>query len=295
MTADVTGMFAPSVGAGLHQLAEDCDVDLLVVGATRRGAVGRLLRGDDTRASLAGAACAVAVAPHAYGERPRQITTIGVGYDGSIESEAALTAARSLAARHPIALPALTAVGTTAAGTMVPGHFAGGRAPAGATVRPLTVVRPAPSGRWSPAIGRGMDTAIERLTQAARPRLSSLAGVDGVVRVGLSAAELAAFADEVDLLVVGSRGHGRLRRSIIGSTSRSSRAGRAARCSFSRTASPRTWHAVPNRALAESRRGNRTRGSKVAFSGPFWTASHAPVGDSVQTRSAALQGRLDGR
>lgn len=63
VTAELGGMFAPSVGSGLHQLAEDYDADLIVLGSCRRSAVGRLLRGDDTQGSLSGATGAVAVAP----------------------------------------------------------------------------------------------------------------------------------------------------------------------------------------------------------------------------------------
>jgi heat shock protein HtpX len=95
VAAELTGMASPSVSGGLHQLAEDCGADLLVVGACSRGSVGRLLRGDDTRGSLSGAACAVAVAPHRYAERSREIKTIGVAYNDTPEAEAALVAARN--------------------------------------------------------------------------------------------------------------------------------------------------------------------------------------------------------
>lgn len=88
---------ASSPGRGLHELAETLRADLLVVGSTRRGVLGRVLSGDDTRATLDGAPCAVAIAPAGYADHPAEIQTVGVGYDGSPDSERALVAARALA------------------------------------------------------------------------------------------------------------------------------------------------------------------------------------------------------
>ena len=60
---------------------------------------------------------------------------------------------------------------------------------------------------------------LDAFEREARERVASLTGVDGRVTVGPPADELLAFADEVDLLVVGSRRHGPLRRLLLGSTS----------------------------------------------------------------------------
>ena len=95
VSAEFTGIFAPSVGSGLHQLAADTGADLLVVGSCSRRPIARLLRGDDTRGTLSGAAYPVGVAPPGYAERSRPLNTIGVAYDGSPESEIALAAARA--------------------------------------------------------------------------------------------------------------------------------------------------------------------------------------------------------
>jgi nucleotide-binding universal stress UspA family protein len=102
--ADLVSLASVSAGRGLHELAEVRACDLLTVGSFSRGPVGRVLLGDHTRASLNGAPCAVAVAPHGYDHRSARFEVVGVGYDGSPESEAALALARKLATRSGAAL-----------------------------------------------------------------------------------------------------------------------------------------------------------------------------------------------
>jgi nucleotide-binding universal stress UspA family protein len=179
VTAKLTGMFAASVGSGLQQLGLDCDADLLVVGSSLTGPVQRVLVGDDARGTVADASRPVAVASHGYAERADEIETVGVAYNGDPEAEAALAVAREFAAAR------------------------------GARLLALTVV--------TPIAGAMRD--VPMLERAARDSLRQLEGVEGRVAVGTPAGELAAFGDELDLLVVGSRGHGPLRRLILGSTS----------------------------------------------------------------------------
>jgi nucleotide-binding universal stress UspA family protein len=101
---------APSVGRGLHELAEAINADLLVVGSSRRALLGRVRLADDTRAALNAAPCAVAVAPAGYASEPTVVREIGVGYDGSPESERAVAVARALAAEPGTKLSAFQAV-----------------------------------------------------------------------------------------------------------------------------------------------------------------------------------------
>lgn len=193
ISAELTGMFAPSVGGGLHQLGLDCDADLLVVGSSRRGVIGRAFAIDPARGTVSGARRPVAVAPHGYAGRRGEIRMIGVAYNGSRESDVALDTARQIAVRRGAVLRALWVVPTPEALVWPAGDAQRGGAPS--------------------------DTASEEFEQEASRRLASLTGVDAHVTIGASEEELRAFGDQVDVLVVGSRGHGPLRRRILGSTS----------------------------------------------------------------------------
>ena len=108
--AELIDITASSVGRGLHYLSETRAADLLVVGSSAQGLVGRVLVGDITRAALIGAPCAVAVAPMGHASAAAPLAKIGVGYDGTPESEEALALARELAALHGAAVSAMTVV-----------------------------------------------------------------------------------------------------------------------------------------------------------------------------------------
>ena len=87
-----------SPARGLHEIAEETNADLIVVGSTHRGRIGRVVAGTVGVALLHGAPCAVAIAPRGYRERAHEIRAIAVGFDGSAESGLALMAASELAA-----------------------------------------------------------------------------------------------------------------------------------------------------------------------------------------------------
>ncbi len=185
--AALVSVASSSPGRGLHDQAEEQGADLLVVGSCKRGRLGRAMLGDDTRASLNGASCAVAVAARGYAEQPATLATVGVGYDGSDESEAAYGAARAIAERYGASLRAMDVVS-------LPPYAFGGVAP------------PMPT------------DSLELLLAEAGERLSTLEGVEARAVYGAVGEELAAFSDELDLLVVGSRGYGPWKRLMLGST-----------------------------------------------------------------------------
>jgi nucleotide-binding universal stress UspA family protein len=232
VSARLAGVYAPSVGRGLHRLAEDRQADLVVVGSCRRGHLGRELVGDDARHTVSHAPCAVAVAPHGYGEQPHLINRVGVAYDDSDESRAALALARSLAAREGCSVTAVTVVNPV---SITLGGW-GGLAPA-----------------WS--------NLTDTLVEGANERLRALDGLDERrVAVGDIGAELVAFGDEVDLLVVGSRARGPVRRVMLGSTSL--QLTHTARCPLlvvPRATQTGLPHASPFTATSEREEGTRWR------------------------------------
>jgi nucleotide-binding universal stress UspA family protein len=87
----------------LHGLAERSAAALVVVGSTHRGPAGCVVPGSTGERLLHGSPCAVAIVPRGYAEAG-PLGTIGVGYDGSDESAAALAAAYQAARRFGAAL-----------------------------------------------------------------------------------------------------------------------------------------------------------------------------------------------
>jgi nucleotide-binding universal stress UspA family protein len=183
-----------SPARALHRLATRTGAELIVVGSAHRGPVGRVLAGDVTASALHGAPCAVLVAPRGYASDGHELRTIGVGFDGSPESRAALELARWIAEAT------------------------------GARMRIIDVVVPPDPG--SPLASYHLDWA--ELSNAKRagaedrlePILAELGDMaTGDVAFGDPATELLEEAAHLDLLVTGSRGYGPARRLMLGSTS----------------------------------------------------------------------------
>lgn len=184
-----------SAARGLQRLAERLEADLIVTGSSIRTAGAQVLIGDVARGVLTHAPCAVAIAPADHRRGPRGLQRgIGVGYDGSPEARAALGTAAALARERGTTLRLLWTV----------------RLPGPASLEA------APRYDWA-ALGEGMFSGAE--AELARVLDGLDVPADGAVRTGVAADELARLADEVDLLVVGSRAWGPMRRVLLGSTS----------------------------------------------------------------------------
>jgi nucleotide-binding universal stress UspA family protein len=185
-----------SVGRGLHELGEDIGADLLVIGSSKRGALGRVFLGDDTHDALNGAPSAVAIAPAGYAQESPAMREIGIGFDGSAESKHAVDIARKIADAHNAKLSAMEAI-------FYPGRLYA--APA-----------------WPDRAG------IEEQLAKARERIAKLGGVEARAAYGEPAEELALYSGSVDLLVIGSRSYGPVGRLVHGSTAQ--KLARTARC-----------------------------------------------------------------
>jgi nucleotide-binding universal stress UspA family protein len=101
----------PSPAHALHTLAEREHADLVVLGSTALGAVGRVTIGGTATRLLHGLPCAVAVAPQGFARHDRRaIERIGICWDGSDEAELALRTAVELSQTTKAELLVLTAI-----------------------------------------------------------------------------------------------------------------------------------------------------------------------------------------
>ena len=86
-----------STAEGLCSLAAAAHADLVVVGSARRALRGRLLRGSTADGMLRRGVCSVAIAPSGYRSHQRRLRTVGVIFDGTLPSRAAVRAAAAIA------------------------------------------------------------------------------------------------------------------------------------------------------------------------------------------------------
>ncbi|HEU4976159.1 MAG TPA: universal stress protein [Baekduia sp.] len=199
-TRDATGAAGARLAAladtsparALQRLAEREGADLVVIGSSHRGAVGRSLLGDVGRDLLHGAPCPVAVAPWRTSATQGPLRLIGVAYDGGPEARSALRLAASLARDHDARLQVTYVVESTLVPSVAGFAF---------DVRQL------------------FDELREDAQQVVDRAVAALdVPVDARAVVGVAADELDHLAEQVDLMVCGSRGWGTARRVILGST-----------------------------------------------------------------------------
>jgi nucleotide-binding universal stress UspA family protein len=177
-----------SAADGLHEAAVERGADLIVVGSSSRGLLGRILAGDDVRETLRSAPCAVAVAPRGFATAEHSITRIGVGYDGGAGARAALATARAVARD--------TAASVLAVGVATPSQG---------------VVDP---------VGISTMAELEGKRDLTEQEIAELpADVEGRTVDGIAYHKLAELSSDIDLLVVGSSRHGAFGRVMLGSTS----------------------------------------------------------------------------
>ena len=188
--------------------------DLLVMGSSRHAPEGHVRIGKRTRQLLCHFQSALAVAPRGLHLRPEpRIAKIGVGYDGRLESQAGLRVAQEIAAGCDATLhirgvvdDRIRALGRPHDGGVLPGLG------------------------WSSASGEEASAEWEEIvakaTQRLRGELEHAALITGehvvceVVR-GRPADRLLELANEVDLIVIGSRRWGPVARLMLGSTGES--------------------------------------------------------------------------
>jgi nucleotide-binding universal stress UspA family protein len=182
----------------IHGLAEAEEADLIVVGSTHHGAVGKVLIGGVGEKLLHGSPCPVAVAPKGFAAAPAvEIRKIAVAYNGAPESERALALATRVAIESGGTLQLYTAVEAPVASK---------------SIFPSDYGLPRHSEALFVRAQEQLDAAVAQLPQQLAARGDLISG---------PASE--ALANETrqhtDLLVMGSRGYGPLRGVILGRVS----------------------------------------------------------------------------
>ncbi len=180
----------------LQTTARQRGSELLVLGSSHHGAVGRVLVGSVTEETLHGAPCPVAVAPVGFHRTSptSALARIAIGYDVVNPSLEALGAAAALASQTGAELQVIVVADTAAA-------RAGG----------------ASAAMSYPAIVKArLDEAHAGLARALGALPAGIAAA-GVVRDGIASNELLEVTQSVDLLVLGSRRRGTLGRLLLGS------------------------------------------------------------------------------
>jgi nucleotide-binding universal stress UspA family protein len=178
---NIPGTVAPSLG--LVGLAEREDAGTLVVGSPHRGPIGRTVLGSVAHHVLHHAPCEVVVAPRGFAERGKKaIEKIGVAYDGTDESRAALRRAEALARDTGASLHLIVAESPIVAGIQGNQEFS-----------PLTN---------APAVLKGALASVAPSIEADGETLDP-----GWRKADKSIAEAItdACGEEVDVLVAGSR------------------------------------------------------------------------------------------
>ncbi|WP_205697054.1 universal stress protein [Conexibacter sp. SYSU D00693] len=157
------------------------EADLIVLGSSRRGALGRLFLGDVGREVLRCAPCPVAFAPAGYAEHAVEPRRLVAGYDGRDGAEPVLETAVALADRLAAALTVVVAC-----------------APLPASLRGA-----AASAVDVQGISEQERHAKEELLARTLERLPGR--VAGRLEEGAAATVLVRLSQEVDLVVVGRR------------------------------------------------------------------------------------------
>jgi nucleotide-binding universal stress UspA family protein len=195
---DLRGLASASAAHTLHDLAESESALALVLGSTHRGPVGRVLPGSTAERLLHGAPCGVAVAARGLAARGRaRLLHMAVAFDGSGEAAVALRVGVGLAQRCNASLAVYTV-------TEPPG-FGAATTPAGAPTAEQQSYR---------------ERQARETLDAGLSRVPPDLPVTGQLLHGDPESALIDVSADHDLLVVGSRGHGPLRRTLLGSTTR---------------------------------------------------------------------------
>ena len=185
-----------STAHALDRLIGERDPVAMVIGSAHRGAVGRVFEGNVGRTLLSGALCAIAIAPRTYRVEPNPpILKLCVAINGSAESNIALATGVAMARGLGASLTLLTVSEPVRYGYAVPFSVVDAR-----------------------ALEEDMRRQAQRVLDQALTRTGDLP-VQHRLLQGEPADLIAEAAGSHDLLIVGSRGYGPLKRALLGGVS----------------------------------------------------------------------------
>jgi nucleotide-binding universal stress UspA family protein len=189
-------MISDSAAAGIYELTDWLNPTVIVIGSTRHGTSGRVQVGTVGGSLLSGVHSTVAVAPRGYADDNAGLGRIGVAIDGASESRRGLMAAALLADRLNVGLRVLSVMGQ-------PHYVLGGLlSPLGPEEYREYKVK-----EW------------ERVYEDAAGRVPDGLPTEPVLLHGDPAEALVDATSDLDLLVLGSRGYGPVKGTLLGSVS----------------------------------------------------------------------------
>jgi nucleotide-binding universal stress UspA family protein len=191
-----------SAAHALYEYAAEQRADLIVVGSSHRGKVGRILPGSVGESLLRGAPCAVTVAPRGYARREHPgFGLIGVAYDGSEEAGLALEEAERLSRSLDAELRVIT-VNPVVTKTLLP-----------------VLARFELDAEGMESLFADQRRFYRGALDTAMAKLGDESTVEAIFEEGDPAVVLAEQGIELDLLVMGSRGYGPVRSALLGAIS----------------------------------------------------------------------------
>jgi len=200
----IYGLAGGSPARKLHEFAEDEDVDLIVLGSTHRGALGRVLPGTVGERLLHGATCPVAIAPRGLAEAGWDLARpVGVAYNASIEARAALDHGAALAQSADVPLRVFGVVDPFIA---APFDRAVPREIEAAT-------------RHGQSVEERRHRILEDHLQQAVAHLPATLDAAYEILEGDPPQQLISASSGIDLLILGSRGYGPLGHILLGDVS----------------------------------------------------------------------------
>ena len=189
-------MINDSPAAGIYELTDWLNPTAIVIGSTRNGTSRRVQVGTVGGSLLSGVHSSVAVAPRGYADADAGLGRIGVAIDGASESRRGLSAATLLADRLSVGLRIISVMGQ-------PHYVLGG------LLSPLgpEEYREYKQKEW------------EQVYEDARERVPDGVPTEPVLLHGDPAEALVEASSDLDLLVLGSRGYGPVKGTLLGGVS----------------------------------------------------------------------------